>query len=46
MQHLEKYEDRKTKLDAAVAMVKDAVEALEAAGLRVEFVSGGGTDSY
>jgi 3-hydroxy-D-aspartate aldolase len=46
MQHLEKYEDRKTKLDAAVAMVKDAVEALEAAGLRVEFVSGGGTGSY
>lgn len=46
MQHLEKYEDRKAKLDAAVAMVKDAVEVLEAAGLRVEFVSGGGTGSY
>ena len=27
-------------------MVKDAVEVLEAAGLRVEFVSGGGTGSY
>ena len=46
MQHLEKYEDRKAKFDAAVAMVKDAVEVLEAAGLRVEFVSGGGTGSY
>jgi 3-hydroxy-D-aspartate aldolase len=46
MQHLEKYEDRKAKLDAAVAMVKDAVEGLKAAGLAPELVSGGGTGSY
>ena len=46
MQHLEKYEDRKAKLDAAIAMVKDAVDGLKAAGLEPELVSGGGTGSY
>ncbi len=46
MQHLEKYEDRKTKLDTAIAMVKDAVEGLKATGLAPELVSGGGTGSY
>ncbi len=46
MQHLDKYEDRKAKLDAAIAQVKDAVEALKAAGLEPELVSGGGTGSY
>lgn len=46
MQHMDKYEDRKSKLDAAVAMVKAAVEALEAVGLKPELVSGGGTGSY
>ena len=45
MQHLDKYEDRKAKLDAAIAQVKDAVEALKAAGLAPELVSGGGTGS-
>ena len=29
MQHLDNYEDRKAKLDAAIAQVKDAVEALK-----------------
>ncbi len=46
MQHLDKYEDRKAKLDVAIAMVKDAVAALEAVGLKPELVSGGGTGSY
>ena len=46
MQHMDKYEDRKAKLDTAIAMVKDAVEGLKAAGLEPELVSGGGTGSY
>jgi len=46
MQHLDKYEDRKAKLDAAIAMVRDAVDGLKAAGLAPELVSGGGTGSY
>ena len=46
MQHIDKYEDRKAKLDTAIAMVKDAVEALKVAGLEPELVSGGGTGSY
>jgi 3-hydroxy-D-aspartate aldolase len=46
MQHMDKYEDRKAKLDAAIAQVKACVEALEAAGLKTELVSGGGTGSY
>jgi 3-hydroxy-D-aspartate aldolase len=46
MQHLDKYEDRKAKLDIAIAMVKDAVAALEKEDLKPELVSGGGTGSY
>ena len=46
MQHLDSYDDRKAKLDVAIAMVKDAVEGLKAAGIEPEFVSGGGTGSY
>ncbi|WP_048647397.1 3-hydroxy-D-aspartate aldolase BhcC [Nitratireductor soli] len=46
MQHLASYEDRKAKLDAAIAQVKDAVEALKKEGLAPELVSGGGTGSY
>ncbi|THD80853.1 DSD1 family PLP-dependent enzyme [Aliigemmobacter aestuarii] len=46
MQHMDKYEDRKAKLDAAIAMVSEAVTALEAVGLKPELVSGGGTGSY
>ncbi len=46
MQHIDRYEDRKAKLDAAIAMVKDAVEGLKAVGLAPELVSGGGTGSY
>ena len=39
MQHLERYEDRKTKLDAAIAQVKEAVEALKKEGLEPEIVT-------
>ncbi len=46
MQHIDSYEARKEKLDVAIAMVKDAVEGLKAAGLEPELVSGGGTGSY
>lgn len=46
MQHLEKYEDRKAKIDIAVAQVREAVEALKALGLDCDIVGGGGTGSY
>lgn len=46
MQHMDRYEDRKAKLDAAIAMVADAVQGLKANGLAPELVSGGGTGSY
>lgn len=46
MQHIDGYEDRKAKLDAAIAQVKDAIEGLKAEGLEPELVSGGGTGSY
>jgi len=46
MQHLESYQDRKAELDVAIALVKDVVVALHAAGLKPEIVSGGGTGSY
>lgn len=46
MQHLDKYEDRKAKLDIAIEMVESAVQGLKAVGLDPELVSGGGTGSY
>jgi 3-hydroxy-D-aspartate aldolase len=46
MQHLDSYDDRKAKIDIAVAMVKDAVDALKAEGLDCDIVGGGGTGSY
>jgi 3-hydroxy-D-aspartate aldolase len=46
MQHMVSYDDRKAKLDAAVAQVSDAVEVLKKEGLEPELVSGGGTGSY
>lgn len=46
MQHLDAYEDRKAKIDIAVAMVKDAVDTLKAEGLGCDIVGGGGTGSY
>ncbi len=46
MQHLDSYEDRKAKIDVAVAMVSDAIESLKVAGLECDIVGGGGTGSY
>ncbi|MFC3721960.1 3-hydroxy-D-aspartate aldolase BhcC [Neoaquamicrobium sediminum] len=46
MQHIDSYAARREKLDIAIAIVKDAVEALDAAGLKPGLVSGGGTGSY
>lgn len=46
MQHIDSYEDRKARLDVAIAQVKDAVAALKVDGLEPELVSGGGTGSY
>ncbi|SLN55874.1 3-hydroxy-D-aspartate aldolase [Roseovarius albus] len=46
MQHMDSYEDRKAKIDVAVAMVKDAVEALKSDGIECDIVGGGGTGSY
>ena len=46
MQHLDSYDDRKAKIDIAVAQVRDAVEGLRAVGLECDIVGGGGTGSY
>lgn len=46
MQHMDSYDDRKAKIDIAVAMVKDAVDTLKAEGLDCDIVGGGGTGSY
>ncbi|WP_027260134.1 3-hydroxy-D-aspartate aldolase BhcC [Leisingera aquimarina] len=46
MQHMDSYEDRKAKLDIAIAQVADAVEGLKAEGIECDLVSGGGTGSY
>ena len=46
MQHLDSYEERKEKLDVAIAMVQDAVDGLKTEDITCELVSGGGTGSY
>ncbi|MCH9852825.1 MAG: DSD1 family PLP-dependent enzyme [Alphaproteobacteria bacterium] len=46
MQHMENYQDRKDKIDIAVAMVKQSVDMLKAEGLECDIVGGGGTGSY
>ncbi|MFU0507409.1 3-hydroxy-D-aspartate aldolase BhcC [Pseudaminobacter sp. NGMCC 1.201702] len=46
MQHIDSFEARKAKLDAAIAQVEDAVAMLKTEGLEPELVSGGGTGSY
>ncbi|WP_146585375.1 3-hydroxy-D-aspartate aldolase BhcC [Puniceibacterium confluentis] len=46
MQHMDSYDDRKAKIEAAVAQVSDAVETLKSEGIESELVSGGGTGSY
>ncbi len=46
MQHMDSYDDRKAKIDLAVAQVKDAVDTLKAEGIACDIVGGGGTGSY
>ena len=46
MQHMDQYDDRKAKIDVAVAMVADAMQGLKAEGLECDIVGGGGTGSY
>ena len=46
MQHMESYTERREKLDAAIAMVREAVDALRDTGLECDIVAGGGTGSY
>ena len=46
MQHIDAYDDRKAKLDMAVALVKDAVDTLKADSIECDIVGGGGTGSY
>ena len=46
MQHLDSYNDRKAKIDVAVAMVREAVDTLKVEGLDCDIVGGGGTGSY
>lgn len=46
MQHMDSYADRQAKVDVSIAMVRDAVDALQAAGLECDIVGGGGTGSY
>ncbi len=46
MQHMDSYEDRKAKIDIAIAMVRDAVDTLAADGIECDIVGGGGTGSY
>ena len=46
MQHMDKFADRKAKIDLAVAQVADAVRGLESVGLACDIVGGGGTGSY
>jgi 3-hydroxy-D-aspartate aldolase len=46
MQHLASYDDRKTKIDIALVIVKNAVDTLKAYGFDCAIVGGGGTGSY
>ena len=46
MQHMDSYDERKVKIDIAVAMVKDAVDTLKSEGIECDIVGGGGTGSY
>jgi 3-hydroxy-D-aspartate aldolase len=45
-QHLRKYEDRKALIDVAVAIARDAVEALKKEGLTCDIVGGAGSGTY
>ena len=45
-QHVRKYEDRKALTDIAVAIARDAVEALKKEGLTCDIVGGAGSGTY
>ena len=46
MQHMQSFEDRKAKIDIAIAMVRESTDMLKAEGLESDIVGGGGTGSY
>ena len=46
MQHIDRYEDRKAKIEIAVAQVRQAVDALAGLGMACDIVGCGGTGSY
>ncbi len=46
MQHMDIYAERKQKIDIAIEMVREAVDALKVEGLECDIVGGGGTGSY
>ncbi|WP_420410424.1 3-hydroxy-D-aspartate aldolase BhcC [Hoeflea sp.] len=46
MQHLVSHAERKARIDTAVVIVRDAVDALASNHLACEIVGGGGTGSY
>lgn len=46
VQHLTSFAERKAKIDLAIAMVRDAVDALKAEGIACTIVAGAGTGSY
>ncbi len=46
MQHLESYQARRAKVEIAVTMAREAIDALADRGLSCDIVGGGGTGSY
>ncbi len=46
MQHMQSFENRKAKINIAIAMVRESVDLLKAEGLDCDIVGGGGTGSY
>lgn len=45
-QHIEKYEERRAAIEERTSYLKSVVSALEAAGLKPEVISGGGTGTH
>lgn len=46
MQHMDSYDDRRQKIEIAIAMVQEAIDALATKELTCDIVGGGGTGSY
>ncbi len=46
LQHLDDYQERKAENEVAVAIVAEAIDALNSVGLDCDIVGGGGTGSY